>query len=826
MQSIRLSMPDMGKTVNPTDKTKVDRVSRYTQETVLGLTRKCIEMLPKTTVSGACVTIMKHEELMKLKVCLCNVPETRGMGTPNDPRLGTIDEGQLCFTCKQGPMTCVGHLGAIELNRWFLHPKFAETAVRILMSVCNSCGTLLTSNKILKRMGILELPLAARIKAISMIACKIGRCSCNPVDEAGIVRQCIPNPAYFPSKCRDSYNIMCEYNDPQVKGKKINTERGIEEIFEIFNRIPKASLEGLGFNGKTHPRDFVMRSLPVIPPCAIPYIVREGEISHDYITSCYCDIIRCNNLVGQKLLEDSETVEVERRKAVRNLHFYISHMMDNTDSKYTRSRDEPILSIVQRITDKEGLIRGSSMGKRVDFSGRSVLNPYNKLPFGYVAYPSKMKKLHTTPVHVSEFNLDIIREMYQNDQIISLEKGTGQMTGCRFRITENTKFRYCPEVGDEVERVGMNGDETLFNRQPTLDKLSIMGYKALYIDDPTYMCVGLHSSYTTPHNADFDGDEGNVHKIQSLDARAEVRYIASVESCIMNPKANKPTMGLVYNTTTAGYLLTQPDTVIEPKFFLRALDLLSNQDHIPSLESRLKKHNVGNNSGKALFSSLLPEDFYYTSGKVKIRDGVLVNGVITSKHLGPVEGALVHILWKQYGKERTSRFFTEAQWILDWFLEYQGFSVGYSSSIPSNQRQIDSIIKAEVENARMQITALGPKTDEMTVIEKDIHEKKVISCLSAVSRIGNRISLEALDDRNPLNVMCRGGAKGKETNIAQIVGCLGQQFVMGARPLTEYNKVKPVLFLISNLIRMTLKRMVSFPNPFLLDRNHQDLFTT
>ena len=759
------------------------KVSRRIQEAVSTLTRQSIDELPKGTIDAIRLSILSYEDLNRMKVCICNVPELRGTGTPNDPRLGTLEEGQLCYTCKQGTMTCPGHIGMINLNKWFLIPKFAETAVRVLMSVCNGCGHILTSSKVLKRMGILDMPTIARIRAISAITTKIGRCSCNPVDASGVTRPCIPNPTYFPSKCKDTYTVMCEYNDPHTKGAKIPNEKTIEEIFEIFNRIDDYSLKALGFEGKTHPRDFVLRGIAVIPPCAIPCVIRDGEISYDYITTSYCDIIRYNNIVGQKSQEIGEGVEVERRKAIRNLHFYLAHTIDNSDGRYTRSRDEPILSIIERVIDKDGIIRGSSMGKRVDYSARSVLGPCNLLQFGYVMYPRFMRFIHTTPIRVVAFNLEIVRQMYADDLIVTIEKGSGSTIGCRFRIGEHTKSRYVPEIGDEVERIGMDGDETLFNRQPTLDKLSIMGYKAKYSDDPEYLCFGLHSSYTTPHNADYDGDEGNKHKIQTLDARSEVRHIASVEACAMNAKGNKPTMGLVYNCITSGYLISQEDTEITPLAWKHVLTLLQDHSHMKTFEARLTRHGVRPFYGRAAFSLLFPEDFYYNSGDVKIRDGIFVSGTLTSKQLGPVEGAIIHHMWKFYGKDRTSRFFTEGQWLLDWFLEYRGFSVGYSSCIPRDQSQVDNIIAAEVAEANIKIRALGPKTPDMTEVERDIHEKKVINYLNAVSRIGSRISLETLDIKSPLNVMCRGGAKGKESNIAQIIGCLGQQYVLGSRPL-------------------------------------------
>ena len=477
--------------------------------------------------------------------------------------------------------------------------------------------------------------------------------------------------------------------------------------------------------------------------------------------------------------DPDEKVEVEWKKAVRNLYFFISHMIDNSDGKYTRSRDEPIQSVCERISDKTGYIRGAAMGKRVDQSGRSVLGPYNSLRFGEVAYPARMKSFHTTPIKVIPYNLNIIRKMYQLDKILHLNIGSGELKGKRFKIMAHTKDRHCPEIGDEVERIAEDGDETLFNRQPTLHKQSIMGYRAKYI--PGYECFGLHSSYTTPHNADFDGDEGNKHKIQTIGARAEVRYIADVGSCIMSAQANKPIMGLVYNAITSGYLLTLDSTMVSENGWNQAIQIVVQFDS-SNFEVRRKKHFIPQYSGRAVFSLLLPDNFFYSSGNVKIKNGILISGPLTSKQLGPTAGSIIHCLWKSYGKDRTMQFFTEGQWLLDWFLQYRGFGIGISNVMANEPQKVKEIIQTEFDSAQMKIDAMGPEPDNYTSLEKEIREKEIRSFLDTVSGIGKRIGLEALHKNNPLNVMCSSGAKGKESNIAQIVGCLGQQYVKGERP--------------------------------------------
>jgi DNA-directed RNA polymerase II subunit RPB1 len=751
-----------------------------------GKNKPAFDTLPSCTVEGSCISLMSYQDLKELAVCSCNVPELSGVGTPNDPRMGTLERDELCSTCKLKPLDCTGHLGMIELHRWFLNPKFAETAVRILMSVCNCCGSLLVSKRSLKKMGVTDTNIKQRISKISNITSRITRCLKNPIDSNGIHRPCTPNPKYTPSKTKDTYIVMCEYTDPHTK-EKIQTEKTIEDIYDLFSRIDLESLEALGFTGKTNPTSFIMKAFPVIPPRAIPPVYRDGKISYDYVTTAYVDIIRHNNIVLE-MINDPDCNEAKLRKIVRNLYFYISHTIDNTDAKYTRSRDEPIQSLIERLGKKSGIIRRLAMGKRGDFGGRSVLNPYNTLEFGYVAFPKCMARCHTVPLKVNDFNHAKVMKMYHNDSIVNLIINSGPKKGCRFSITNKTRDYYTPQVGDTVERVGMNGDETMFNRQPTLDKYSIMGYKAFYVEDPEYLCFGLHSTYNTPHNSDYDGDEGNKLSIQTISGRSEIRHVASVSNCMMNTKSNKPTIGLVYNSITSGYLLTKDDNIIPGKYWDECFNKCINRNHEKEFYKRLEYHNIEPTSGKALFSSILPYDFYYSKSGVVIKNGVIIAGQLTVNQLGTVDGSIIHHIWKNYGMKRTDQFITEGQFILDWYIEYHGFSVGIGSVIPNSQDKVDQIIKSTINASNSKISILGDITPNMTKIQKSIHESHIIGYLNNVSRIGGKISKETIDPYSSINVMCRSGAKGKESNTAQIIGCLGQQYVLGERTKLSITK--------------------------------------
>lgn len=767
---------------------EIPKLTRQERDVVDTLSKTLTEDLEVAPISGTRLTFYSHEDILKTAVCECTLQELEGDGSPNDSRLGTLEDDRLCGTCNRTSIQCTGHCGYIDLNRWFLHPKRAELAIYVLTCVCNSCGRILTDETTLQLMGIMDYGIEARIKAIAETTAGI-RCSNTVIDSFGIHRRCIPNPTYFPTKAKDGYVISCEYSDPRTKGAVISTERTIEEAFLILSNIDAESLRIMGFTGKNHPKNFVMRSLLVIPPCARPYVVGDDGLKrYDNITTSYCDIIRQNNLIGKHTHDFGEKTEMEKRDAVRNLYFFIYHLIDNTDGRYTRSRDEPVQSILQRIGgDKDSLVRGANMGKRVDFCGRTVLGANNRVEFGEIAYPECMREAHTLPIKVADFNIEALRKKYADGEIVNIIFGSGKLKGKLFKINERNRSKFTINVGDTVEIAGKDGDETMFNRQPTLDKCSMMGYKAKYMKAPT---IGLHSSYTTPHNADFDGDEGNKHKIQTLDARAEIRYFAGVGSCIMNGKKSCPTMGLVYNCATSAYLMTYKNRDIHPKYWEDACTRLKDRSHLASLPTRLAKYGKNMYTSMALFSVLLPEDFAYKHAGLEIVNGIIIKGAVNAKHIGPKMHSMIQTFWKFYGKGRTERFFTEAQWILDWYLEFAGFGINFLDCFPENLESIHEIVMIEFNKVQTEVAILGNPTETMTQIEREHHERSVINHLSAISRIGGTISKETLTSDNALNIMGDNGsgAKGKDSNIAQILGCLGQQYVKGKRPEKTYTE--------------------------------------
>lgn len=751
------------------------RVTKQEKEILLAKARKKIKDLPTLVIERISYTIFSHEELQEQALFKVTKTDDEGLNTVNDPRSGVVDDNKVCSTCMSDNLECPGHYGIIELNQHIIHPLFRREVIDVLISVCNSCGGLLLPRDAIKEKGILKLSGSKRLRALADASKKLPCRRSQKNIEAGVAG-CIPNPVYKASKVKEVGKIFYSYD-----GKKgtADNSRTVEEVEQILDAISEEDAELMGFSGKSHPRRFIMKSLPVIPICARAPVFQDGLILKDDITSMYQDIVRHNQeLLKPEIRADEKALESN----VNALIFSVEHLIDNSDAKYRQGKTKPYRDIKGRVQGKEAIIRNLIQGKRVNFSARTVLGPDPNLKFGQIRIPRVWAPYLTFPEIVSPANIGRLTRLFKAGQVTHITPGGGKYEGRRLRINERIqKENYQLSFGDKVERWLQTGDVmtpanfVAFNRQPTLHKQSIMGYEVV-LGDP--MTIGLHLAYTPPHNADFDGDEGTIHAPQSNEAMLELALLMNVKNCIMNAQNNKNIIGVVYDALTGAYLMTQPETFVDRDVFMNIVSFLENDSGRETLYDRLDRYNVPLESGRALFSSILPEDFYYRKNDVLIRDGILVSGVITKDHLGSSHGSIIQVLMKDYGQDVTVNFLTDVYNVMREWLDVRGFSVGLDDCFLTGTDS-DKLIQYEVQRAKMLVRSMGWKMNDP--LEEERREKQIIAYLNTAKGLGARISEENLPPGNAFNVMAKSGAKGSTFNIAQITGILGQQFVQGQR---------------------------------------------
>ncbi|KAK9948336.1 hypothetical protein M0R45_003917 [Rubus argutus] len=438
------------------------------------------------------------------------------------------------------------------------------------------------------------------------------------------------------------------------------------------------------------------------------------------------------------------------------------------------------------------------MGKRVDFSARTVITPDPNLNLDQLGVPWSIATNLTYTETVTPFNKERLKEL--------VEYGThppSGKTGAKYIIRDDGQrldLRYVKkdsdqhlEIGYKVERHLKDGDLVLLNRQPSLHKMSFMGHR---IKIMPYSTFRLNLSVTSPYNADFDGDEMNVHVPQSLESRAEALELMMVPKCIVSPQSNRPVMGIVQDTLLGSRKITKRDTFIEKDVFMNILMWWEDFDGKVPAPAILKPRPFW--TGKQVFNLIIPkqinlqrtsawhsesESGNITPGDtfVRIEKGELLSGTLCKKALGTSTGSLIHVIWEEVGPDAASKFLSNTQWLVNYWLLQNAFSIGIGDTIADATTM--EKINETISNAKNEVKELISKVQSRqleaepgrTMMES--FENKVNQVLNRARDDAGSSAQKSLSESNNLKAMVTAGSKGSFINISQMTACVGQQNV-------------------------------------------------
>lgn len=696
-------------------------------------------LCPDTIKNFSQVEIVHHELFDK------NVPKVGGL---NDLRMGTIDKQYLCKTCNGDVLVCPGHFGHIELTEPIFHISYMKIIHKILSCICFHCHNLLSYSKPLK---------FCFESSKSKVECEY----CKQENEKLVF---------------DNYKI-CK------KDKVLSAKT----CLELLKNISDEDYSSLGFNIKqSHPKNMIFTILPVCPPQVRPSIIMDASLrSQDDLTHKFSEIVKVNNSLLKRDL--NQTVKEE---LVNLIQFHVNTLIDNGIPglpQATHRTGRPIKSISQRLKAKEGRIRGNLMGKRVDFSARSVITADTTLNLDELGVPFSIASNLTFPEKVTQFNIKWLQDMVNfgpkvnygqtGAKYVHTETGTKDL---RFIKKDNIKLN----IGDTVDRHLIDGDYVVFNRQPSLHKMSMMGHKVKILPGNTFR---INLSATTPYNADFDGDEMNMHVPQSLNAKSEIKELMMIENNIVSPQSNKPVIGIIQDALLSCFKLTNKDIFIDYQQFCNILLKVKGfPKHIPS-PAIIKPKALW--TGKQLIQTILPrvsyqrwncfktitdsKNFSFNDGYVCIRNGTYISGNLCKKTLGTSECSLIHHIWLLNGPKTCKQFISNIQYVANYWLVDHGFSVGAMDIFT----QVDST--PIIEEAMTKVKHI--------VALKNFNEQKVNQLLNNAMSVTGKAVISNLDVKNNIYSTVTGGSKGSINNIAQIMGCVGQQNIGGGRISVGYN---------------------------------------
>lgn len=732
-------------------------------------THRELSSLPEGEIDKVIFTLYDNESIDNISVCeVKNVNKSYSLTfSVDDPRLGTIDNNKRCPTCRKGNQNCPGHLGKIDLPVSIILPQYRAELIMVLKTICPTCNKLLITEKIARDKGFLYLKHKERLKEISK-HCEKVRCT-NP--------SCGPKPIFFPKSSENETRYV--WYKIKVGKKEIKEYFTVETIKMKLDAISDKDSRLLGFENN-HPKNMISDFLAVMPLCSRPYTVREGERSDDFIT------VTLHSILNKKI-ESSQQVEKDQKEdiykdIIDQIRFMVDGMKVSEQSYGKTGKKENIKSIFDRIARKDGIIRKHMLGKRIDYTGRAVIGPNGTLEFNQIALPELMKQV-TIPEIATKYNIEKLRELGRKGEISYICPLSGNNKGIRINFNIN---RHTINLGDKVGRFTQTGDIVLGNRQPTLHVQSMIGQEVVYQDKGS---IGLHLSSTPGLNADFDGDEGNIHFLQTPDSQVEARIIMPASATIMSNSDSKPQSYLVYNSVIGAYLLSDDDTIFTSDEFQQGVKSTSilRSDYIKNnLITLFERAEVSKKdktfSGKLLCSILFPPNFWYKRKDLFIVNGIIRSGRIKKEHVGSSSMSLIQCFVKWHGNKVTSDFISAANYLFNWYIERSGLSVGISDCRPEGLS--DFIIEREkaVEDLNMKFISMGSEKEEL---KKSKQISKKLDLIADTKNIIQSKLIKIMPDNNNLNLMKKSGVKGNDETTMIMIGYSGQISVGKTLPVKK-----------------------------------------
>jgi DNA-directed RNA polymerase II subunit RPB1 len=748
-------------------------------------------------ILGIQFSILSPEEIRKGSVAEITSRDTYENGSPVinglfDPRMGVLDPGIICPTDGLDYMQTPGYFGHIELAKPIFYIQYLSTIIKILRCICVKCSKLLLSKEKYKHLLSLAHS-STRWNAVFALASKVKRCGEDTNDGCGCKQ-----PSKF--KKEGLATITAEWDD--IEGiESDNSEKLImkmtpEIVIKLFRRIQDADVNFMGFSPIWSRPDWMVCQVLAIPPPAVrPSIKHDAQQrSEDDISHIIVNIIKANNTLREKIQKGANSNVINDWATI--LQYYVATMVDNKIpgvAAVAQRTGRPLKSIKERLNGKHGRVRGNLMGKRVDFSARSVITPDPNISIKELGVPMSIAKNITKPVIVNRKNMSYLLKLVQNGPDVHpgakiLERKNGECISLRYIDRDSIDLK----DGDIVHRHMLDGDAILFNRQPTLHRMSMMSHivRVMPIGDTFRMNV----ADTKPYNADFDGDEMNLHMPQDPESESELRNLAAVPWQIISPANNKSIVGIFQDSLLGAYLLSRDDvtfTTREAMNLLMAFDKVDTNNIARKSSDKVNSHKIIGQilpplSLKYKTNRFKEGDDYKTSNAVlEIENGKYIRGQLEKGILGDGSRGLIHRICNDFGNMASAAFIDDIQNIVTEYMKSAAYSVGISDLIADSQTNTE--ITEAITNKKREVSSLIDQThlglfeNKSGKTNEEEFETQVNNILNQATQTAGKIGRKSLSKDNRFVIMVEAGSKGSDLNISQMISCLGQQNVDGKR---------------------------------------------
>lgn len=711
-----------------------------------------------------------------------------------DPRMGTLEPGYICPTDGLNYIHTPGYFGHIELARPVFFIQHLKEIMDICKCVCFKCSRLLINKTAHKH--LLEYPASKRWKAVLNKCKNMKRCGNDNLDGCGTKQ-----PSKIKQEGMATLLAIWESMEENEEGRKekIVVQMTPEDILQRFKRISDEDVEFMGFSPKwSRPDWMICTVLPVPPPAMRPSVKHDAQQrSEDDITHIYSNIIKTNTELNNKIKDNASSNIIEQHSTI--LQYYIAMIVNNKTKgsmPLQQRSGRPLQCIMSRINSKTGRIRGNLMGKRVNYSARSVITGDPNLSIQELGVPMKIAKNITKPEIINERNRAFLTKLVLNGPDVypgakTLERKNGTLIALR-NVDRETIQLY---DGDIVNRHMMDGDCVLFNRQPSLHRMSMMAHivRVMEVGDT----FRINVSVTKPYNADFDGDEMNMHMGQNALAEMELKNLANIANQIISPAKNSPIIGIFQDSLLGSYRLTRKGVDFDMKDAmnllmkypfvqlekLKGLDKMTNFQILSqimpaiSIKTKTKLYGEGQYQDK--------ENYETSNNVLEIRNGEYIRGQIEGSVLAGGSKGLIHRTMNDYSPLDASNFIDHLQNIVTEYMKTSCFSVGVADLIANTDTIVK--IKTEIEKQKHKVQDLMNQV-QLGVFENNTSqdnmsefEAQIRNALNDAINTAGKIGRSSLNPDNRFIQIITSGSKGSLINLSQMISCVGQQNVEGKR---------------------------------------------
>lgn len=765
-----------------------------------------------------------------------------------DKRLGISGKTAFCATCELKLQDCPGHFGHIRLPLPAFHIGYIRFTMKVLQEICKECSRVLLTEaerrSFLKelRRPIDNMRRQAILKKINEQCRKAKSCPyCGATN--GQIRKLgalklvhdkfvAYNKSTSQKKVPPAKKI--EFDNSFAEAKKNNPDldkharKAMEDlnplrVLNLFKQVSATDCELLGMDPtEGRPEMFLWQYIPAPPVCIRPSVAQEGASNEDDLTTRLGDIVWACGLIRAALQKGTALQTIMEQWEFLQLQIAV-YVNSDVPGLQSTGLVKTMRGFCQRLKGKQGRFRGNLSGKRVDFSGRTVISPDPNLSIDQVAVPILVAKNLTYPERVQRENIEKLRKCILNGpdvhpgaQAVIKQDGdqsykTSLKFGDKVRVAKDLRY------GDVVERHLEDGDIVLFNRQPSLHKLSIMSHHAKIRPWRTFR---LNECVCTPYNADFDGDEMNLHVPQTEEARAEAINLMGVKNNLATPKNGEPIIAATQDFITAAYILSGKDMFFDRKTFtyicMHMMDGVTHVDlpppaiHKPqklwtgkqvfsilmrpnedspvkvNLDAKCREYEPPNKSSPNPHERTRAPDMCPKDGWLVVRNSVVMCGRMDKSTVGSgKKDSIFYVILRDFGPEAAAVAMTRLAKLCARMLTNQGFSIGIGDVFPTG-----ALTKAKhglVQNAVQ-------KTDELISDYNNKKLTKAAGCsleetlentmsgtLSEVRGEAGKYCIRTLSTKNAPWIMATSGSKGSNINVAQMIALVGQQIIGGSR---------------------------------------------